>query len=797
MQRIKGLQRGRIKSGDSRGEILFGYSVSYIIIITVLFVLIGGYSYSYIVRDSRDRAKAELGYTVRKYKDNLDSNLSNSLNIATSFYSNQEIARLRKLSGRFSPAEHLKFQELSRVLSPYVTNSDFLDRVTLYFHSNQVFIASDMVESRPQVYYNIRGPGEQATYAQWRQEQIGKEPGRFYVPESSHGGIVNLYYRLPFHDSATGVTVITTLQVGNMLESFGLTDTYQRAAMIVTDNEGKVLYAGGRMADTLQELVVTNPYDAKVTLDGIRYQWYREESSFMDWSIHFLVDQRELYTSDLQGKLLAVYFSVLAVAVLLAVLFAKNTSDPVASILRLFDGEDRKASGESRDEAKVWQIMNGNELRYVWRRVSDMSESNTRLTRQIKDYSEASREVFFNKLLSGDAMLPEEITMAQKRDGALFEYTCFTVAVIRFLMLDSAADDEEKRYWAVSAAVQAAAEKLEARKDEGIFYSKIACDQIAVILCGDRERGREETIAPISPLGKEIYLQTGVNARGGVGTTVHNIDQIFISYQNAAHVLYNMDVLDKEIFVWYDSREKRQAKVDYGIEDEQRLLNAMSQGNAETAKKMILEIVERNRAELYSSKIQRSHFVSAFTETAYRLESQISDIGEEQEKELRLYLWQMKNVQEPDLIMSYLTMVVDLFCGIIAKRSENRYQKLMNRITEHIEERYGDPDLCLTSIAACFRLTESYISTFFKQNSGSNISQHIERVRMTHAAELLLNTELNTTAVAEQVGYGNMNTFYKAFKRYFGVNPKAFRARGGEQGGEEPAAARETVAEAE
>ena len=46
---------------------------------------------------------------------------------------------------------------------------------------------------------------------------------------------------------------------------------------------------------------------------------------------------------------------------------------------------------------------------------------------------------------------------------------------------------------------------------------------------------------------------------------------------------------------------------------------------------------------------------------------------------------------------------------------------------------------------------------------------------MEHAKALVRTSGLPTKEIAARCGYQNLNTFYKAFKRNFGVSPKEFR----------------------
>ena len=145
------------------------------------------------------------------------------------------------------------------------------------------------------------------------------------------------------------------------------------------------------------------------------------------------------------------------------------------------------------------------------------------------------------------------------------------------------------------------------------------------------------------------------------------------------------------------------------------------------------------------------------------------------EREIERILRQMKRADSIDTIVEYISAAVELLCSSIDSHNKNSYQRLINKITTFIDDNYDDPNLSLISIAQSMRLTESYISSFFKQNYGINVHNYIEQKRMIKAAELLKGTKLAVTEIVEKIGYNNMNTFYKAFKRYYGITPKESR----------------------
>ena len=99
---------------------------------------------------------------------------------------------------------------------------------------------------------------------------------------------------------------------------------------------------------------------------------------------------------------------------------------------------------------------------------------------------------------------------------------------------------------------------------------------------------------------------------------------------------------------------------------------------------------------------------------------------------------------------------------------------------EYIKTHYTDPDISLTTLAATFFYSEGYIYQLIKKCTGLSYTDYLSGLRMEKAVTLLTETSLSANKVAEMCGFTNVNTFYKAFKKKYGVAPGQYKARQGE-----------------
>ena len=114
-------------------------------------------------------------------------------------------------------------------------------------------------------------------------------------------------------------------------------------------------------------------------------------------------------------------------------------------------------------------------------------------------------------------------------------------------------------------------------------------------------------------------------------------------------------------------------------------------------------------------------------------------------------------------------------CDSIDERKKSHNSLLIEDILRHLEDRYMDANLCLTSVAQQFHLSEVYLSQFFKEQTGENFSVRLEGIRMKKALEFLTGTQRTIKEIAEMTGYNSSNTFCRAFRRIHHVSATQYR----------------------
>ena len=100
------------------------------------------------------------------------------------------------------------------------------------------------------------------------------------------------------------------------------------------------------------------------------------------------------------------------------------------------------------------------------------------------------------------------------------------------------------------------------------------------------------------------------------------------------------------------------------------------------------------------------------------------------------------------------------------------YLESVYRVILHIEQHYKET-LTLEELARVAGFSKYHFHRIFKAITGESLSGYVRRVRLSNAT-LKLKINNRITAVALDSGYETNASFSKAFKKHFGITPRAF-----------------------
>lgn len=130
-----------------------------------------------------------------------------------------------------------------------------------------------------------------------------------------------------------------------------------------------------------------------------------------------------------------------------------------------------------------------------------------------------------------------------------------------------------------------------------------------------------------------------------------------------------------------------------------------------------------------------------------------------------------------DSARSYCATVKDFIFEVSqAETLPETEDPLLERTRQYLQENYHR-DFSSEEMAAALGVSRSYLSTYYKNKTGINLSDSIQMYRVEKAMELLGDPTIRTGDVGEMVGFTGKNTYLRQFKKYTGMTPKEYQTK--------------------
>lgn len=259
----------------------------------------------------------------------------------------------------------------------------------------------------------------------------------------------------------------------------------------------------------------------------------------------------------------------------------------------------------------------------------------------------------------------------------------------------------------------------------------------------------------------------------GFGKCYQGARGVSVSFEEAKKVVsYQGEKGGFGVLSFEDLPDSSEAVV-LDVEEKNRIQLLIASGEGDKAIELFVNIFNKKcRNTFILNPVGANNFVA---QAASVLIQSLRDMVHDQEerRDLQKEIAELFLSATPDEFIAAYSQVV----GRIASQVEGKdsRHKQIQRIIEYINENYHDHNLSLTLLGDVFHMNESYISHYFRLNTGGKFSQYLERLRMEHAAKLIEQDSRSINQIVTLVGYSNRNTFYKAFIRMYGVSPKVYK----------------------
>ncbi len=727
--------------------------------------LLTWYSVTNFVRNSEhaiaESSLAELN-TYRKLNENSLLNLS------------QNAVRLGG-SGIFDQLRPFNsFEELKINYESLSTGMDVMEELTylnqsvegvyssyFFLHGSNYVISTDKGITSLDKYESI--DWLEAAYA----EQIGIR-GIWYSRKLDSGmNVVSLVLPLNRLATATQGTIVINLkesQIEHLFQSenSGKEQYYlmESDGMIISHPDKSLLLKSGKEDSFISEILAMRSWEGysihRVEDERMLYVWSRSnELGWINLSIYSL-DSLLNQPRSLQNNLILMTIGIIFAGTVLAVLLATWLSKPARELVRKM-----RITSNSNSKDK-------NELAFLHSAFIRMQEEEEGLHRLLNEREQDVQSLAVYHLLRGEISAQVE---------EMFPEPYFLVAIVsidryrRYVGDNNPETRSYHRFLITSSCHQELPQHVIGR----CIYQGDGCFAI-VMNYGEEElnnQGRSIHSA-LHNIREKMAELLDHSVTVGVSSPSEDIRLASDQLVEATEAIKHRIVAGGGQILYWKEATGAVGKYLYPLASERRILNFLVNRDLDS----IMKELDMIRQEISEAEyVSYDNILFIYCQLAGVT---IKYLRENDVNTSRLFAGQaniyaaISSMDTLDELEEYLR---EFYGGIVQflGRNTGDSNKYVERIIEYIHEHYNE-EIMFEEMAKDIGISYSYMRKIVYDQTGNSLIDYINQLRIDRAKKLLLESEKTISQIASEVGYYNIRSFNRFFRKFEGVAPSTYKA---------------------
>lgn len=448
-----------------------------------------------------------------------------------------------------------------------------------------------------------------------------------------------------------------------------------------------------------------------------------------------------------------VIYSLLFLLLIAAGLFgsfylAKLLNKPIDNILRQL----------SDDETDIYD-----EEAYIRNRFVEIKAINQQLENQVNEQEKYVKQNFVRDLLYGMAH-DEEASALAEQYGLSVLYGDISMAVLEEKQCKAMGGDVFSRIVAL----------LETKIDNSIVVFS-GSGQLSVIAKRmESEIFKREITQAILQISEWYGVDYISAICEGSMANPQDLSRIFgeaMHYLQSGNFGYDKLVITKE-----NLYERDEQSYYYPLEFERNIISCVANNDFDSAMQILGNVLDKNLKEMTLGKAALVEFKFALVGTVKRVLQVLQKTETELFGEGSVLYLELSACKTPEEI----TEKVNEMFAAIREFAESAYVSatyvLIDEIENYIQKNFHRQDMSLLLLAEYFNLTSGYISKIFKKCRQINFKDYLSAYRIQKATEILDATPwVRVADLAQKVGYDNVNSFIRNFKKLKKVSPGEYK----------------------
>jgi AraC family transcriptional regulator of arabinose operon len=135
-----------------------------------------------------------------------------------------------------------------------------------------------------------------------------------------------------------------------------------------------------------------------------------------------------------------------------------------------------------------------------------------------------------------------------------------------------------------------------------------------------------------------------------------------------------------------------------------------------------------------------------------------------------------RNVTEEKMLAFFFSFV-NTFKNVSDKTSKHQVSQHIEAVKDFIQQNYMHHTFSIHSIESLMHVSHSWLCALFKRETSMSMHEYLISVRLSHAADLLINSDLPINEISYMCGFCDALYFSSAFKKRYTLSPLNYRSK--------------------
>lgn len=775
---LTGEGKMKLKLSVKKQSVILTWLLSYLIFMT-LFLSISVLIYFRAKETIKNEINNSNSFILKSTQANMDNVLENIKKTSMELSTNSNVQHILLLKGDLQNSDYFDVYKIATALNSYKNANNSISSIYILLKDYDIVITSDGIFSLKDFYRNNYSLND-TDFVDWLNEFNAVMPEKYFMlyVDKNHVNDNKLNYvrgllQIPYTNLSISSGIV--INEKSLTEQLSNINKITTGISFIIDSKNNIIAASSPI-----NLSSSPKFNDLSGESGVLYKHINSKnvvisyisSKQADWK-YVTIIPNDIFFQRLNYikyfTILGLTLSILVGGILICY-FLKKNYNPVTKLLQLL--KDKTKGDEN----------GSNEYILIEKAIEQTLNDNYVISNKLLNQKAVLKGNFLEKLIKGginestpieEGLSSFEITFesdyfavislfiddSDENIKVLNDYFSSKFNALNFILSNILVDLIEKNNKAFMIEVDSSVTCLINFYQDRIFFAK------------------SDMISVMSEAQEFINKHFKINISFSVSSIHENVENIHIAYKESLYALNYKNIMGIKKNICYDDVNNNVFKDTYyyPLSQEQQLLSYIKSGNYTAAKEIIDGVFSKNLQAGMTIELAQCLMLNMVS-TMIRAVNDISNIENDTFLQELNPINQLLHCKTLIQMKNQLDMFLEIFCSHVNQTIEKSSSWVISDVIPYLKNNFNDPNLGLEQIGEQFNVHPVYISKIFKDHVGEGLLDFITNLRIEHS-KMLLKENKNATIekIAELVGYPNVRTFTRLFKKYTNLSPGKYR----------------------